>query len=236
MVPARSLQQLCRAAFSLCNAASTSALAAPPAMQLGAGALLWAASAGGGGGHHAAAAAGGLRQLARVSAGASAVQGACCASCRAAAWPPPSAAALTSTSLIRLPARCVLPWPPPPQHFHASLDLPAAAEGASPAMNPLQQAPTPAGGGAAAAAGASPLGPAPVSLAGGEVSTLARAIARGISISPRKLNDFAKVVRGLPIQDALIQVGRGCACCACARLPACVGGERCGVGAPPAVG
>ncbi|EFN53873.1 hypothetical protein CHLNCDRAFT_136009 [Chlorella variabilis] len=91
------------------------------------------------------------------------------------------------------------------RHFHASLGLPAAAEGASPAMNPLQQAPTPAGGAAAAAAGASPLGPAPVSLAGGEVSTLARAIARGISISPHKLNDFAKVVRGLPIQDALIQ-------------------------------
>lgn len=32
-----------------------------------------------------------------------------------------------------------------------------------------------------------------------------RATSRNLSISPRKLNDFAKVVRGLAVQDALIQ-------------------------------
>jgi hypothetical protein len=113
----------------------------------------------------------------------------------------------------------------PLQHFHSALDLrqaAAAAAGdapAAPTMNPLQQAPTPAAGKGRAAAGASPLsGPAAADFglggggfggpgAGEEAGNISRAVTRGLSISPQKLNDFAKVVRGLHIQDALIQVG-----------------------------
>lgn len=67
-------------------------------------------------------------------------------------------------------------------------------------MNPLQQAPTPASplGGPAEFA----LGP----LGADEGAPVSTAVARGIAISPHKLNDFAKVVRGLHIEDALIQV------------------------------
>jgi hypothetical protein len=65
----RSLQQLCRAAFSLCNAASTSAAGGPAlgasAAQLAGGSL--PAAAGGFGQQHAFSA-GGLQQLVRVSA------------------------------------------------------------------------------------------------------------------------------------------------------------------------
>jgi hypothetical protein len=145
VAPARSLQALCRAAFSLCNSASTSARAAAPAVaQLGGGGGLW--SAGGG----QAAVPGALLQLAR--------------------------------------------------QFHASPGHHAAAAGdATPVMNPLQQAPAPVPG-----AGASPLGP-DVILAGGDVTDTSRAVSRGMSISPRKLNDFAKLVRGMHIEDALIQ-------------------------------
>jgi hypothetical protein len=87
-------------------------------------------------------------------------------------------------------------------------------------MNPLQQAPTPAAGKGRAAAGSSPLsGPAAADFglgggggfggpgAGEEAGNISRAVTRGLSISPQKLNDFAKVVRGLHVQDALIQVG-----------------------------
>jgi hypothetical protein len=67
-------------------------------------------------------------------------------------------------------------------------------------LNPLQQAPPPAAAAAAAAA------------AEGEVvpPLQARAVLRGVSISPRKLNMFAKVVRGLCYDDALIQCEMSC--------------------------
>lgn len=90
------------------------------------------------------------------------------------------------------------------RHFHASPGLWAAEQG-GPTINPLQQAPVPAPGGAGAAA-SSPLGPA-LTLAGGDVSDTSRAVARGLAISPQKLNDFAKVVRGLSLADAFYQVG-----------------------------
>ncbi|PSC71950.1 50S ribosomal L22 [Micractinium conductrix] len=91
------------------------------------------------------------------------------------------------------------------RHFHASLGRCAAAEAGQPGINPLQQAPTPAAG------GTSPMG-AP---SGGFGSTLpvgdvgivstTSSTARGLAISPQKLNDFAKLVRGLSLEDALIQ-------------------------------
>lgn len=94
------------------------------------------------------------------------------------------------------------------RHFHASPGS-WAAEQSGPAINPLQQVPAPAAG--AAAGGASPLGP-DLTLAGGEVSDTSRAVSRGLAISPQKLNDFAKLVRGMSLADAFYQVGweRGC--------------------------
>lgn len=53
----------------------------------------------------------------------------------------------------------------------------------------------------------------------GEAGTTSRAVARGLAISPHKLNDFAKVVRGLHVEDALIQVRRLC-------IDGCVGPAR----------
>ena len=61
----RSLQQLCRAAFSLCNAASTSTAGSSSAAHLAGGSLR--AAAAGGAGHQHMFAAGGLQQLVRVS-------------------------------------------------------------------------------------------------------------------------------------------------------------------------
>lgn len=131
MASARSLAALCRATFSLCSAASTSA--GPAA--LGAG-LLRAAAAGG------AAAAPALQQ-----------QQAC--------------AAAGLRQLVR--------------HFHSSLASGAAAEegGASPAINPLQQAPMPAATPSRPDFG---LGPLAAAEEGGNTS---RAVSRGISISPQ---------------------------------------------------
>ena len=57
-------------------------------------------------------------------------------------------------------------------------------------INPLLQAPTP---GIAGLDGV------------GKPSDTAQAILRGASISPKKLNRFAAVVRGLHVEDALIQ-------------------------------
>ncbi|PRW39363.1 50S ribosomal L22-like isoform X2 isoform A [Chlorella sorokiniana] len=146
----RSLQALCRAAFSLASAASTSAAAPAALTQLGLrGGVAAAAAASSWGGlqQHAAAAAG-LRQLAR--------------------------------------------------HFHASVGVRLADQGAAPSINPLQQAPAPA----TPAGSAADYELAPREELSGSVS---RAHARGLPISPQKLNDFAKVVRGLHIEDALIQ-------------------------------
>ena len=55
-----------------------------------------------------------------------------------------------------------------------------------------------------------------------------RATSRNLSVSPRKLNDFAKVVRGLGVEDALIQVtGGGHLVCLCVRqLEWCKGWAR----------
>ncbi|KAL4440559.1 hypothetical protein ABPG75_003560 [Micractinium tetrahymenae] len=148
----RSIQQLCRAAFSLGAAASTSA---PLAAQLGvAGCGLRAAAAATTGSslQPAAGAAAGLRQLAR--------------------------------------------------HFHASAAPCWAAGDEGLAMNPLQQAPAPAASSPLGAPGV-PFGMVP--LVDSEANMTSRAVARGLAISPQKLNDFAKVVRGLHVEDALIQ-------------------------------
>lgn len=72
----------------------------------------------------------------------------------------------------------------------------ADASSAAPALNPLQQAPPPALDGAG--------GAGDLAAADGDAS-LSRATARGLSISPRKLNMFAKLIRGLAVQDAVIQ-------------------------------
>lgn len=89
---------------------------------------------------------------------------------------------------------------PSSQRLHASASLgdeAAATPAALPAgINPLQQAPAPlsdrrAGG------GGDPDGP--------DAALQARAVLRGVAISPRKLNMFAKVLRGLHVDDALIQ-------------------------------
>lgn len=51
-------------------------------------------------------------------------------------------------------------------------------------------------------------------LGGEEGATMrARAVLRNVAISPRKLNMFAKVVRGLPYDDALIQCEVRIRCC-----------------------
>lgn len=57
-------------------------------------------------------------------------------------------------------------------------------------INPLQQMPSPK-----SASDNQPQSP----------STLARAILRGVAISPRKLNDFVRILPGLHVEDALIQ-------------------------------
>lgn len=72
------------------------------------------------------------------------------------------------------------------------------------AINPLQQTPSPttstqqAGDDATIPMASSPAAPTKTSL-------YAKAILRGVQIGPRKLNLFAKVIRGLHIEDALIQ-------------------------------
>lgn len=63
-----------------------------------------------------------------------------------------------------------------------------------PTLNPLQQAPSPGPNSLPSIDSSSSAGPGK-----------AFAIARNISISPRKLNMFAKVLRGLRVDDALIQ-------------------------------
>ena len=172
-----SLQALCRATFSLCSAVSTSAAAGSAMGAAGGLRAAAAAAAGGGWGlqQHAAAAAG-LRQLARVRAkqcscawlsGALSLCG-LLPICRS--LPPPAAA--TPTAAACLP-------PALPQHFHASLGARLAAEeGATPAINPLQQAPTPA----------SPMGgPTDFGPGGGgdDGPATSRAVHRGVSISPQ---------------------------------------------------
>lgn len=62
-------------------------------------------------------------------------------------------------------------------------------------MNPLQQAPAPVIRGSTAAGAA----------AADDAALTASAILRGVAISPRKLNMFAKLLRGLHLEDALIQ-------------------------------
>ena len=81
--------------------------------------------------------------------------------------------------------------------LHTASPAAAAADAgaAAPALNPLQQAPPPAFGDA----GDADLGGAATD------TSLSRATARGLSISPRKLNMFAKLIRGLAVQDAVIQ-------------------------------
>lgn len=76
----------------------------------------------------------------------------------------------------------------------------AAAESSEPAINPLQQAPAPL---AARSFLDSPSSDK-------EETLRARAILRNIAISPRKLNMFAKVVRRLGLEDALIQCEISC--------------------------
>ena len=93
------------------------------------------------------------------------------------------------------------------QHLHSSRCL-RSEDGAAPAINPLQQAPVPAAGPGGIAAGGLDLGSSAAAAAADSAAAaapLARAVARSLAISPQKLNDFAKVVRGLPISDALIQ-------------------------------
>lgn len=95
----------------------------------------------------------------------------------------------------------LLPCWPPLQAFHTGLPLTAAAE-ETPAINPLQQAPVPAVARSALAAAAAD--------ADAEAPLRARAILRNAAISPRKLNMFAKLVRGLSLADALIQCEISC--------------------------
>lgn len=128
----RSLQALCRAAFSLASAASTSAASPAVLTQLGLrGGAAAAAAAGGLGAlqQHAAAAAG-LRQLARVR-----LLGFVAAARLAGWWDP---------APLPLPPQNLTPPPLPslhhlPQHLHSSAAARFAEQGGTPAMNPLQQ-------------------------------------------------------------------------------------------------
>jgi Ribosomal protein L22p/L17e len=84
----------------------------------------------------------------------------------------------------------------PGQGLHSSV-LRQQVDEASPTTNPLQQVP-----------GINPLqqtpgpGPAP---AHGKLERVARAVLRGVAISPRKLNLFMRNVRRLHVDDAINQ-------------------------------
>ncbi len=81
--------------------------------------------------------------------------------------------------------------------LHTAPTLCFAADNAG--INPLQQMPGPAGA-------ASPLSFVPEgAAAGSDARRTARAFARNLHISPRKLNMFASLIRGLHVEDALIQ-------------------------------
>ncbi|KAI7841487.1 hypothetical protein COHA_004880 [Chlorella ohadii] len=164
----RNLQALCRAAFSLASATSTSAAAPAALAQLSLRGGAAATAAAGGGGRGAA-----PRRAPRPVAAAS-------------SWGGLQQHAAAAAGLRQLA-----------RHFHASVGARLAEQGAAPSVNPLQQAPAPASAG-----GAADYKMAAVEELSGSVS---RAHARSLTISPQKLNDFAKVVRGLHIEDALIQ-------------------------------
>ena len=73
-------------------------------------------------------------------------------------------------------------------------------------MNPLQQ--SPAAGGLEGAEQGSALSAIPqpaATAAGPEGVRRARAIARNLKISPQKLNDFARVIRHMRVDDAIMQ-------------------------------
>lgn len=109
----------------------------------------------------------------------------------------PSKAPASVPTPLRIPAAR-------PQTLHTGLPrsaASAAADEGAPALNPLQQAPPPT-------AARSVL--APDTAAGAEGPLRARAVLRNTAISPRKLNMFAKVVRGLSVEDALIQCEVSC--------------------------
>lgn len=87
----------------------------------------------------------------------------------------------------------------------AAADEPRLPEG----INPLQQAPPPGGAVSASAAMAA--------LPGAEEGFTARAVHRGIKISPDKLNMFAKLIRcgwSRAPHLLLVQLGRCCLLCA----------------------
>lgn len=161
---ARSIQQLCRAAFSLGAAASTSA---PLAAQLGsAGCGLRTAAAAATSGsslQQAASAAAGLQQLARVCGAIFFRDGCHCTSSLALQTILPGCIQLHSRarssfepSLFPSFAHNSLL-----QHFHASAAPCWAAGDEGPAMNPLQQAPAPLAGSPLAGPGL-PYGMAPL--------------------------------------------------------------------------
>jgi len=85
------------------------------------------------------------------------------------------------------------------QSFHAS-SFPQNDDTA--AVNPLQQTPLPLSPKDGSSDGATTIASLPSGIAD---SLTARAILRNVPISPRKLNEFARIIRGLHIEDALIQ-------------------------------
>ena len=72
-----------------------------------------------------------------------------------------------------------------------------------PGINPLQMSPAAVAGTVGSPAAAVPQ-PVASAAAAGEPRR-ARAIARNLSISPQKLNDFATVIRRMHVQDAVLQ-------------------------------
>lgn len=86
------------------------------------------------------------------------------------------------------------------QGFRSSDSLADTGAPPQPAINPLQQTPAPL-----SQRSKGLLSGDADAEAADETGKYARAILRGVAISPQKLNDFARILRGLHIEDALIQ-------------------------------
>ena len=87
------------------------------------------------------------------------------------------------------------------QNFHSS----RYPQDDQPAINPLQQTPSPLSSLPGSKENTLGDGTITTALPDGQILNTARAILRNVPISPRKLNEFARIIRGLHIEDALIQ-------------------------------